>query len=74
MRFGRLLGGLQIAVKEMQMEIEHGLRETDVVFLDGAVPGCLAWYRAYGLNPNGILPECFHHRYASVFILDALPF
>ena len=45
----------------------------DVAFLDGAVPGCLAWYRVFGLNPNGIFPECFHHRYAAVFILDRLP-
>jgi predicted ATPase len=27
-----------------------------------------------GLNPNAILAECFHHRYASVFILDRFPF
>jgi predicted ATPase len=26
------------------------------------------------LNPNEILAECFHHRYASVFILDRLRF
>jgi predicted ATPase len=45
-----------------------------VVFLDGAVPGSLAWYRAFGMNPNDILLECFHHRYASVFILGALSF
>ncbi len=68
------MAAIQIAIKDMQLEIEHGLRANDVVFLDGAVPGSLAWYRAFGLNPNEILPECFHHRYASVFILDPLPF
>lgn len=68
------MAGIQIAVKDMQLDIEHGLRENDVIFLDGAVPGSLAWYRAYGLNPNEILHECFHHRYASVFIFDPLPF
>jgi predicted ATPase len=26
------------------------------------------------MNPNEILSECFHHRYASVFILNRLPF
>jgi predicted ATPase len=25
------------------------------------------------MDPNEILQECFHHRYASVFILDRLP-
>jgi predicted ATPase len=68
------MAALQIAINNMQLEIEHGLRANDVVFLDGAVPGSLAWSRAYGLNPNEILHECFHHRYASVFILDPLPF
>jgi predicted ATPase len=47
---------------------------SDAVFLDGAVPGSLTWSRAFGLNPNDLLPECFHHRYASVFVLDRLPF
>jgi predicted ATPase len=65
---------LQRGIAEMQLSIEGGLRAIDVAFLDGAVPGSLAWYRAYGLNPNEILLECFHHRYASVFILDPLPF
>ena len=68
------MASIQIAIKDMQSEIEHGLRANDVLFLDGAVPGSLAWYRAFGLNPNEILLECFHYRYASVFILDPLPF
>jgi predicted ATPase len=68
------MAAIQTAVIEMQLEIERGLRANEVVLLDGAIPTCLAWYRAYGLNPNEILPECFHHRYASVFILDPLPF
>ena len=25
------------------------------------------------MNPNELLAECFHHQYASVFILDQLP-
>jgi predicted ATPase len=65
---------LQRSIKDMQMSIEGGLRANDVLFLDGAFPGSLAWYRVYGLNPNEILPECFRHRYASVFMLDPLPF
>jgi predicted ATPase len=65
---------LQRSLEDMQLRIEGGLRAIDVAFLDGALPGSLAWYRVFGLNPNEILPECFHHRYASVFILDRLPF
>ena len=64
---------LQLGIKDMQLGIERGLQAKDFAFLDGAVPGSLAWYRVFGLNPNEILPECFHHRYASVFILDPLP-
>jgi predicted ATPase len=64
----------QRAMTDMQMRIEHGLRATDIVFLDRALPDCLFFYRIFGLNPNEILAECFHHRYASVFILDLLPF
>jgi predicted ATPase len=61
-------------VMDVQQEIEHGLRETEVIFLDRALPDCLTFFRIFGLNPNEILAECLHHRYASVFILDLLPF
>ena len=64
---------LQRCIKDIQVRIEGELSAVDAAFLDGAVPGSLAWYRVFGLNPNEILPECFHHRYASVFILDRLP-
>ena len=64
---------LQRCLVVMQLSIEGELRAIDAAFLDGAVPGSLAWYRVFGLNPNEILQECFHHRYASVFILDRLP-
>jgi predicted ATPase len=65
---------LQRSIVEMQLSVEGGLGETDLVFLDRAVPDCLAWNRALGLDLNEILLECFHHRYASVFILDPLPY
>jgi len=59
-------------IADMQLEIERGLQANDCIFLDRAIPDCLAWYRAFGMNPNELLRECFHHRYASVFILDRL--
>ena len=61
-------------MKDMQLRIERGLRAIDIAFLDRAFPDCLAFHRVVGLNPNEILTECFHFRYASVFILDRLPF
>ena len=64
---------LQRKILDLQLGIESGLRAIDVAFLDGAVPGSLAWYRVFGLNLNEVLRQCFHRRYASVFVLDRLP-
>lgn len=61
-------------IKDMQMEIEAELRAVEFCFLDRALPDSLAFFRIAGLNPNEFLTECFHHRYASVFILEPLPF
>ncbi len=61
-------------IEDMQLRIEHGLRAIDVAFLDRALPDSLTFRRLTGLDPNEILAECFHHRYASVFVLDRLPF
>lgn len=64
---------LQRRIEELQVRTESALRAEEVLFLDGAVPSSLAWFRAFGLDPNEMLPECFRHRYASVFVLDRLP-
>lgn len=61
-------------MKDMQLRTEYGLRAIDVAFLDRAFPDSLAFNRFAGLNPNEILAEFFHHRYASLFVLDRLPF
>ena len=61
-------------IEDMQLRIEHGLRAIDVVFLDRALPDSLTFRRLAGLNPNELLTDCFHHRYASMFLLDRLPF
>lgn len=63
---------LQCGIKDMQLEIERSLDASDFIFLDRAVPDCLAWHRFFGLNPNVLLRDCFHYRYASVFMLDRL--
>ena len=64
---------LQRRLLDVQRGIEAGLRPADVAFLDGAIPHALAWFRLFGLDPNEVLPYCFRHRYASVFVLDPLP-
>jgi predicted ATPase len=65
---------LQRILIDMQLGIEHELQASDVTFLDRAIPDCITFNRFVGLNPNEFLVECFHHRYASVFILDPLPY
>ncbi len=61
-------------MKDLQLRIERGLRANQVIFLDRALPDCLTYFRISGMDPNEILAECFHHRYASVLIFDRLPF
>jgi predicted ATPase len=58
---------------DMMRSVEDGLQANDVLFFDRGLPDGLAFFRVYGLNPNDILPDCFCHRYASVFLLDRLP-
>ena len=61
------------AMKDWQRRAEDGLRAGEVAFLDRAMPDFLWFWRLHGLDPNEIVEECLHHRYASVFILDLLP-
>jgi predicted ATPase len=64
---------LQRGVLGLQLRSERRLPVNEVAFLDGASPSCLTYFRVMGRNPNAILAECFHHRYASVFQLDRFP-
>ena len=61
-------------VYDIMLEHERGLRATEINFLDRALPDGFAFYRLAGLNPNRILPDCFQHRYACVFLLNRLPY
>jgi predicted ATPase len=65
---------LQRGVLGLQLRSERQLPVHEIAFLDSGAPSCLAYYRVMGLNPNAILAECLHHRYASVFLLDRFPF
>jgi predicted ATPase len=64
---------LQRGIAAMQLKFERGVQARNITFLDRAIPDSLTFFRVFGLDPNEILPECFYHRYASVFILDRLP-
>ena len=61
-------------VYDLWLKLNRQLRVTEVTFLDRGLPDALAFYRFAGLNPNEILPDCFQYRYASVFILNRLPY
>lgn len=64
---------LQRGVNEMMLRIELGLPVKEVLFLDRAFPDALAFSRVNGVNPNEILADCFHRRYAAVFLLERFP-
>ena len=61
-------------VYDIMEKQESGLRDTEINFLDRALPDGFAFYRLAGLNPNEILPDCFQYRYASVLMLNRLPY
>ena len=58
---------------DVRLKVEQDLEPDEVLFLDRAMPEVITFYRAIGLDPNEILPECTLYTYASVFILDRLP-
>jgi predicted ATPase len=57
----------------IMLEIECGLNANELVCLDRGYPDNFAFLRQFGLDPNEYLPDCFRHRYASVFMLDRFP-
>jgi predicted ATPase len=65
---------VQRGVLDLQLRAERRLPVNEGAFLDGASPSCLTYLRVMGLDPNALLAECFHYRYASVFLLDRFPF
>lgn len=50
------------------------LHTHEELFLDRGLPDAFAFFRYAGMNPNEILLDCLKYRYASVFILDRLPY
>lgn len=64
----------ELAITQMQQAIEQTLSPRDTIFLDRALPDSITFYRFCGLDPNDILPACLQNRYATVFVLNRLPF
>lgn len=58
----------------MMLKHERNLPAGQVVFLDRALPDSFSFFRYAGMDPNDILADCLYFRYASVFILDRLPY
>jgi predicted ATPase len=65
---------LQRSIFDNQLKIESLLIPEEFIFLDRGSPDSLSFSRVFGLDPNEFLPRCFHFRYASVFMLDPLPY
>ncbi len=61
-------------VYDLMIKREMGLRVDEITFLDRGLPDAPAFYRIAGMNPDQVVPDCFMHRYASVFMLDRLPY
>lgn len=61
-------------IYDLWLKLNEGLRAAEITFLDRGLPDALSFYRFAGMNPNEILPDCFQHQYASVFILNRLPY
>jgi predicted ATPase len=64
---------LQRGILDLQLQYERGVPAEQVVILDRAVPDSLTFFRVFGWDISEVLPYCFYHRYAGVFILDRLP-
>jgi predicted ATPase len=56
------------------LELNQELRAADTIFLDRGLPDALSFYRFAGMDPNEILSDCFVNHYASVFLLNRLPY
>ena len=56
------------------LEQERKIPVAEFRFLDRGLPDSLGFYRFARMDPNGILPDCFQYRYASVFLLNRLPY
>lgn len=61
-------------IYDLMVRTEDNLPTDEKCFLDRALPDAFSFFRFKGINPNEVFPDCFKYHYASVFILDRLPY
>ena len=61
-------------ILDLWLELLGEVDPAETVFHDRGLPDGFAFYRTAGMNPNDMLLDCFRYRYASVFLLDRLPY
>lgn len=66
-------GRFQRGLINAKVELERGTNPNKAVFFDRGMPDSITYYRVAGFDPKQLVDECFHRRYAHVFILDRLP-
>ena len=66
-------GQFQLGLINAKISVEANIPHDRVAFFDRAMPDSITYFRVGGLNPNDVLPNCFHFRYGSVFVFDRLP-
>ena len=59
---------------DLWIELQRDLHPSEIIFHDRGLPDGFAFYRIAGIDPNEIVPACFQYRYASVFLLERLPY
>jgi predicted ATPase len=67
------LATVECNIMGMQIQVEQSLPTGEVVFLDRGLPDIITFFRYAGLNPAEVIPGCFRHRYAAVYVLDPFP-
>ena len=65
--------GFQLMLFQKKISIENSLPKDSIVFLDRAIPDCIAYYQQCGL-PTQEIEELSINRYRAVFFLEKLPF
>jgi predicted ATPase len=67
------LATVERTVMHLQIRLEETLPTSEVIFLDRGLPDIITFFRYDGLNPAEVIPSCFLHRYAVVYVLDPFP-
>lgn len=64
----------QRKVFKMRIDVEDKLPKDKIVFLDRALPDCIAYYEVLGVDTKELIEACKKRRYKKVFLLEQLPY